>query len=44
MSLTHLVGTPLAIVAQCPAARVGVLRLSEDGDIADADWPGWFRY
>lgn len=44
MSLTHLVGTPLAIVVQCPAARVGVLRVHQDGSITDADWPGWFQY
>ena len=44
MSLTHLVGTPLAVVVQCPAARVGVLRVYQDGSITAADWPGWFKY
>ncbi|MDR0616889.1 MAG: fumarate hydratase [Synergistaceae bacterium] len=43
-SMTHLVGTPVAIAAQCPAARVGTLRLHSDGRIEKAGWPGWFSY
>lgn len=43
-SLTHLVGTPVAIAAQCPAARVGTLKLKADGNIEEAEWPGWFNY
>jgi len=43
-SLTHLVGTPVAIAAQCPAARVGTLHLKADGSIEEAKWPGWFNY
>ncbi len=43
-SLTHLVGTPVAIAAQCPAARVGTLNLKADGSIEEAKWPGWFNY
>jgi L(+)-tartrate dehydratase alpha subunit len=43
-SLTHLVGTPVAIAAQCPAARVGTLHLKSDGSIEEAKWPGWFNY
>lgn len=43
-SLTHLVGTPVAIAAQCPAARVGTLNLKADGSIEETEWPGWFSY
>jgi L(+)-tartrate dehydratase alpha subunit len=43
-SMTHLVGTPVAIAAQCPAARVGALRLHSDGRIEKVRWPGWFAY
>ena len=43
-SFTHLVGTPVAIAAQCPAARVGTLRLNRDRTIEKVDWPGWFAY
>ena len=42
--MTHLVGTPVAIAAQCPAARVGTLHLFSDGRIEEQDWPGWFAY
>ena len=44
LSLTHLVGTPIAIAVQCPAARVGVLKLQQDGTITKEGWPGWFQY
>jgi L(+)-tartrate dehydratase alpha subunit len=44
LSMTHLVGTPVAIAAQCPAARVGTLRLHSDGRIEKVKWPGWFSY
>lgn len=44
IALTHLVGTPIGMVCQCPAARVGVLRISKDADISKANWPGWFNY
>ena len=44
LALTHLVGTPIAMVLQCPAARVGTLRISSDGEISRADWHGWFDY
>jgi len=43
-SFTHLVGTPIAIAAQCPAARVGTLNLKSDGSIEEVEWPGWFSY
>lgn len=43
-SMTHLVGTPVAIAAQCPAARVGTLHLFADGQIESVAWPGWFAY
>ena len=43
-SMTHLVGTPVAIAAQCPAARVGTLRLFVDGRIEPVGWPDWFAY
>lgn len=43
-SYTHLVGTIVAIAAQCPAARVGTLHLHSDGTIEDVAWPGWFGY
>ncbi len=44
IALTHLVGTPIGMVCQCPAARVGVLRISKDAEISKASWPGWFKY
>jgi fumarate hydratase subunit alpha len=44
ISLTHLVGTPIAMVLQCPAARVGTLRISANGALTEVDWPGWFSY
>lgn len=44
ISLTHLVGTPIALVTQCPAARVGTLRVSATGDVTEGGWPGWFDY
>ena len=45
IALTHLVGTPIGMVCQCPAARVGVLKISEDAEISHAGgWPGWFKY
>lgn len=44
LSLTHLVGTPVAIAAQCPAARVGTLHLFDDGRAEPCAWPGWFSY
>lgn len=42
--MTHLVGTPVAIAAQCPAARVGTLHIYEDGRMEEVGWPGWFGY
>lgn len=44
LALTHLVGTPVALALQCPAARVGTIRLYDNGDITETDWPGWFKY
>jgi tartrate/fumarate subfamily iron-sulfur-dependent hydro-lyase alpha chain len=44
IALTHLVGTPIAMVLQCPAARVGTLRISAEGEMSEVDWPGWFSY
>jgi L(+)-tartrate dehydratase alpha subunit len=43
-ALTHLVGTPIAMVLQCPAARVGTLRISANGEMSEVGWPEWFKY
>ncbi len=43
-AMTHLVGTLVAVSAQCPAARIGTIRLYEDGHMEEVSWPGWFAY
>ena len=36
-------GIPVGIALQCPATRIGTIRIHGDGSMERTDWPDWFR-
>lgn len=42
-AMAHLVGFPVAVSVQCPAARIATIRIYQDGKIEEQEWPEWFK-
>ena len=42
-AMAHLVGFPVALSVQCPAARIATIRIYPDKRIEEREWPEWFK-
>ncbi len=42
-SMGRVNGIPVGVALQCPATRIGTLRIQKDGTTQVLQWPEWFR-